>query len=102
MTESVYIRNFRPAKDSTSNRVASFDIQYGPITIKGIGLIRRDNGGSWLSMPSVKSEKTDQWYDQVELDELLKVEIKNKIKLLIASESKNSADPTCPDQDVPY
>lgn len=100
----IYIRNFRPNSDHSSNRIASFDFAIGPITVKGASVIKSQQGGTFISMPSSKSESNDRWYDHVEIDELTKLQLRNQLRQLM--QIARQADPEVPDrhtdEDVPY
>ena len=98
MPAELYIRNFRPNGDPTSNRIASFDFAIGPVTVKGASVIRSQHGGTFISMPSSKSETNDRWYDHVEIDELTKLQLKLQLKQLVAAEKQT--DPGVPDRQI--
>lgn len=102
----IYIKNFRPNSDSSSNRVASFDFSIGPVTVKGASLIKSQHGGSFVSMPSTKSDSNEKWYDHVEIDELTKAMLKKQLKQIIAAAAgTKQTDPEVPDlneDDIPY
>lgn len=66
----------------------------------GASLIKNGKGGSFISMPSTKSENNGKWYDHVQVDELTLLDIKNKLRQLVAAYNTRQADPEVPDRQI--
>lgn len=94
----IYIRNLRPNGDVSSNRLASFDFAIGPVTVKGASIIKSQHGGTFISMPSTKSESNDRWYDHVEIDENTKLQLRKQLQQLISADRQS--DPSTPDRQI--
>lgn len=52
------ITNFKPVENAGA-LIAKFDIEFKPLTVRGMSLFRRENGGTFISEPSEKYERKD-------------------------------------------
>ena len=93
------IVNFRRIEGSRT-LVASFDVQFQPLIVRGITLCSKDNGETWINEPSEKFTGRDgqaAWKKHVVItDEALKTEIRRQAKELLEQQIEQPLD------DVPF
>lgn len=93
------IVNFRTINGSRT-LVASFDVQFQPLIVRGITLCRKENGETWISEPSEKFTGLDgntAWKKHVVItDEALKTEIRRQATAMLEQQIEQPLD------DVPF
>lgn len=81
--------------------IGKFDVEFKPLTVRGMGLFRRDNGHLFISEPSEKyTKKTGEtgWFKHVVItDEAVKERIEALVRELVAD-----ADPLPKDDTIPF
>jgi len=78
----VIIRNFR-CTDDKGALVATFDVEFKPLTVRRMKLFRKDDGGMFVQEPAEKYEKqgkTEWWKHVLITDESVRASILAKAK----------------------
>ncbi|MHC1697753.1 MAG: hypothetical protein AB9919_06795 [Geobacteraceae bacterium] len=93
------IVNFRTI-DGSRTLVASFDVQFQPLIVRGITLCRKENGETWINEPSEKFTGRDgqaAWKKHVVItDEALKTEIRRQAAAMLEEQNEQ------PLNDIPF
>lgn len=76
------LRNFRCIDDAGA-LVATFDVEFKPLTVRRVKLFRKDDGGMFIQEPSEKYQKdgkTEYWKHVLITDELVRNSVLAKAK----------------------
>lgn len=89
------ITNFRTI-DKPGSLVAAFDVEFAPLTVRGIRLIRKGDGGMFISEPSDSYQKDGETKFSkhvVITDEQIRARIETAAKEIWHSKQGHSPEP---------
>jgi hypothetical protein len=94
------ITNFRTI-DTAGAMIAAFDIEFAPLTIRGVKLFRKADGATFISEPSEKYEKDGktQYRKHVQItDEAIRAKVETQAQEIYAARASSApaTDDTIP------